>query len=275
MKRLIGSIFLIIILTACGNPTPVAVSPVTPEPAKEIVVSDPDVVIASAAVIPAQVSRLGFTISALVKEVAVAEGEQVQAGQTLIVLDVPELEYTVIAAEAAYRSASLYAELQDANTVKVINERTGHFYFVSLPHEVQYKAELKAAEANAVLESLKANLAQATLVAPFDGTVAAIDVIPGELVQMDQAVLTLATLDALQIETTDLSERDITRVKIGQSVDVYIEALDAHVTGKVIRISPIFETVGGDIVFPVTIELDEQPDGLLWGMTAEVEIQTQ
>jgi hypothetical protein len=29
------------------------------------------------------------------------------------------------------------------------------------------------------------------------------------------------------------------------------------------------------VVYPVTIELDEQPAGLLWGMTAEVEIQTQ
>jgi hypothetical protein len=30
--------------------------------------------------------------------------------------------------------------------------------------------------------------------------------------------------------------------------------------------------VGGDIVFKVTIALDEQPKGLLWGMTAEVTI---
>ena len=56
-------------------------------------------------------------------------------------------------------------------------------------------------------------------------------------------------------------------------MNVYIEALDVNITGKVIRISPIAETIGGDVVFPVTIELDEQPEGLLWGMTAEVEIE--
>jgi HlyD family secretion protein len=113
------------------------------------------------------------------------------------------------------------------------------------------------------------------LLAPFDGTVVDVQVIPGESVQSGQTVLVLADLQHLQIETTDLSERDITRVKIGQTVNVYIQALDVTVMGKVIRISPISETVGGDIVFPVTIELDEQPNGLLWGMTAEVEIQTK
>ncbi len=273
MKRLIGSVCLIILLTACGSSTPAAVSPAASAPVENTVVFDSDGVIASAFVIPAQVSRLGFTISALVKDVAVREGGQAQAGQTLMTLDVPELEYAVIAAEAAYHSASLNAELQDADRVKVVNQFTGRVTFVALPHEVKFKAQSRAAASAAVLESAKANLAQATLAAPFAGTVASIDVIHGELVQAGQAILTFASLDALQIETTDLGERDILRVKIGQRVDVYIEALDVTVTGKVIRISPIPETVGGDVVYPVTIELDEQPDGLLWGMTAEVQIK--
>jgi len=29
------------------------------------------------------------------------------------------------------------------------------------------------------------------------------------------------------------------------------------------------------VVYPVTIELDQQPAGLLWGMSAEVKIQTK
>ena len=97
----------------------------------------------------------------------------------------------------------------------------------------------------------------------------------GGTVQANQTVLVLANLDHLQITTTDLSERDVPAVQVGQSVNVYIESLDATVTGKVIRISPISETVGGDVVYPVTIELDEQPDGLLWGMSAEVEISVK
>jgi HlyD family secretion protein len=82
--------------------------------------------------------------------------------------------------------------------------------------------------------------------------------------------MTLATLDQLQLETTDLSERDIAKVKVGAPVKISIEALNETFTGKVVSISPRADTVGGDTVFKVTIAFDEQPENLLWGMTAEV-----
>lgn len=265
---------LTIILTACGSSSTAVVTAATPAFTETATNAETpsDIVIASAKIVPAQVSYLSFTISALVKEVAVKEGDMVQAGQTLVVLETPDLEFAVVAADAAFRSAQAEAEIQDANKVKVI--KNGKTFFENLPHEVQLVAETKAQQAKAALEIAQANLVQATLVAPYDGTVVSINIIPGELAQVDQPVLKLANLNSLQIETTDLSERDIPHVQIGQAVNVYIEALAARVTGKVIRISPISDIVGGDIVYSVTIELDEQPDGLLWGMTAEVEIQT-
>jgi len=275
MKRLIWLILLTIILTACGgNPTP-AVSPIAAIVDKTAVASDPNIVVASAQVLPAQASQLGFTTSAVVKEIPVSEGQQVKAGQPLIVLDTPDLEFAVTAAEQDYAAKSLAAELQKAEKVLYVNPNTGKKRWYSIPREVYLKALSQADQSKAVWDSAAASLAQNTLLAPFDGTVVDVQVIPGESVQSGQTVLVLADLQHLQIETTDLSERDITRVKIGQTVNVYIQALDVTVTGKVIRISPIAETVGGDIVFPVTIELGEQPNGLLWGMTAEVEIQTK
>ena len=275
MKRLIWPILLTIILTACGgNPTP-TVSPAATTPAESAVASDPNIVVASAKVLPAQASQLGFTTSAVVKEIPVSEGQQVKAGQPLIVLDTPDLEFAVTAAEQDYAAKSLAAELQKAEKVLYVNPNTGKKRWYSIPREVYLKALSQADQSKAVWDSAAASLAQNTLLAPFDGTVVDVQVIPGESVQSGQTVLVLADLQHLQIETTDLSERDITRVKIGQTVNVYIQALDVTVMGKVIRISPISETVGGDIVFPVTIELDEQPNGLLWGMTAEVEIQTK
>jgi len=275
MKRLIWLILLTIILTACGgNPTP-AVSPIAAIVDETAVASDPNIVVASAQVLPAQASQLGFTTSAVVKEIPVSEGQQVKAGQPLIVLDTPDLEFAVTAAEQDYAAKSLAAELQKAEKVLYVNPNTGKKRWYSIPREVYLKALSQADQSKAVWDSAAASLAQNTLLAPFDGTVVDVQVIPGESVQSGQTVLVLADLQHLQIETTDLSERDITRVKIGQTVNVYIQALDVTVTGKVIRISPIAETVGGDIVFPVTIELGEQPNGLLWGMTAEVEIQTK
>jgi multidrug resistance efflux pump len=86
-------------------------------------------------------------------------------------------------------------------------------------------------------------------------------------------VITLATLNALQVETTDLSEREITNVHIGDPVKVFIEALNKTISGKVTSISPKADAVGGDVIFKVTIAPDTQAEGMLWGMTAEVEFQ--
>jgi len=277
MKRYFWSISMVltIMLAACGSPPPSADSPAAPAPVEVVNLPTDEIVISSAVVVPVQVTRLSFTISGLVKEITVKKGDKVQIGQSLVVLDTPELEFAVIAADAAYRSASINAELQDADRVRVVNENSGRVTFVNLPYELKQKADLKATQMLAVLDGAKANLASGTLTAPFNGAVASVDIIPGGLVQSGQVVLTLASLNDLQIETTDLSERDISRVKIGQSVNVYIEALDVTVPAKVILISPVSKTVGGDVVFPVTIKLAEQPKGLLWGMTTEVEIQTK
>ena len=227
-------------------------------------------VTASAVVVPAQVSQLGFLISALAKEVSINEGDTVEAGQTLIVLDTPDLQFAVTEAEAALRSAQTYADRQKYRRVK--NRRNGKIFYDVVPSEVRQLADAKAQQAQVALELAQINLAEGTLTAPFEGSVAAINVMPGEFVQEDQAIVTLATLNDLQLETTDLSERDIAGVKVGTPVTISVEALNQTITGKVKGISPISNTVGGDVIFKVTIAFDKQPENLLWGMTAEVAI---
>ncbi len=128
----------------------------------------------------------------------------------------------------------------------------------------------------AALETAKASLAQGALLAPFEGTIVEVDVSPGEFVQPAQTVIVIADLKNLQIETTDLSELNVADVNIGQQVTVFVEALNEEFPGKVSAISPISDTIGGDVVFKVTIQLlDEQPHALLWGMSADVEIDIE
>ncbi len=98
---------------------------------------------------------------------------------------------------------------------------------------------------------------------------------PGEVVQSGQPVLTVADLGGLRVETTDLSERDVARVAVGQPITVYVEALATEIGGHVARIAPPANVVGGDVVYTVVINLDEQPTGLRWGMSAEVKIDAQ
>lgn len=231
-------------------------------------------IIASAIIVPEQVSELGFLTTALLSEVPVEKGDVVEAGQILAALEATDVEYRLAAAEAAYRSAQSYAELQRYRTVKKYDRR-GRPYFEYMPREVFVRADALAEAAYASLEVAQIDLAQYTLLSPYGGTVAAVHARPGELVQLDQPVITLATLDRMQIETTDLGERDIPKIKIGQRATIYIEALDAEFTARVSAIAPRADLRGGDVTYKVSLVFDKQPDGLLWGMTAEVTITVE
>jgi multidrug efflux pump subunit AcrA (membrane-fusion protein) len=127
-------------------------------------------------------------------------------------------------------------------------------------------AEDQANAARAALENLQ-------LSAPFTGTVSKLMSQRGEWVLPGQPVLVLADLDHLQVKTTDLSERDISRVEVGQSVMVLVEALNETVAGHVIEISPLADTLGGDVVYETTVQLDETLPDLRAGMSAEVQFE--
>lgn len=134
-------------------------------------------------------------------------------------------------------------------------------------------AEARLKNAEAQLKVGRNALEGLTLSAPISGSAVSVDIIPGDTVLPGQVVITLADLSELRVETTDLSERDVAQVAVGQNVSVYIEALNIDVPGSVTRISPQADVVGGDVVYTVVIELNEQPDGLRWGMTVEVSIE--
>jgi len=149
------------------------------------------------------------------------------------------------------------------------------FVHVSPPEEKILEADSRVEQSRFALEAAKASVAQGTLVAPFEGTIVEVNISSGEYVQAAQVVIVLVDLENLQIETTDLSELNVAQVEVGQPATVHVEALDKEFPGKVTAISPISETLGGDVVYKVTVKLDKQPEELLWGMSADVEIDTQ
>jgi HlyD family secretion protein len=135
--------------------------------------------------------------------------------------------------------------------------------------------EAQVQQAKAALEAAQVALDQTTLRAPFAGTVAVLEVSVGETVLPGQTVLTLADLNHLQVETTDLSERDVDEVAVGQQATVYVEALGLEIAGRVVRIAHQASEIGGDVVYRVVVELDEQPPDLRWGMSVDVGITTE
>ena len=256
---------LVLALTACGQAE-------TAAPVPTVVVDAPDsgspasasagTVIASAEVRPIETINLSFPLLGTVTSVEVEVGDIVSTGQTIATLDT-----TIIEARIAEAEAGVVA----AETQVIYLQRVG----VGNAYERIEAAQAEVDRAQAMVDQLKAQLEQATLTSPISGTVITVDVAPGETATPGQVMVVVANLDQMRIETTDLSERDIPAVQIGQTAMVFIDALDESFDGKVVDIDRQSETVGGDVTYKVTVELDQQPANLRWGMSAEVEIQTE
>jgi multidrug resistance efflux pump len=230
-----------------------------------------DTVSTSVRVQPERSSDLGFLISAPVRQVLVHEGEAVEAGQSIVLLDTPQLELEVTAAEQGLVSARQDEYIQGQGRRKWDGFK---FVWVAGPPEQRTAAHARVLQAQARLDAARAGLEQGNLRAPFDGTVVSIGVRSGEVVQPGQVVATVGDLEHLRVETTDLSERDIASVHVGQQAEVTLEALGVPLAGSVAAIDPLAgRSADGDVIYMVTIKLKAQPKLLLWGMTGKAEIQ--
>jgi len=125
--------------------------------------------------------------------------------------------------------------------------------------------------AHDAIDAIQQRLDASRLLAPINGTVVSLGVTVGEYAVPAQALVFISDVEHLQVETTDLSERDVPKVEVGQPVSIFVEALNETISGKVILISPNSSTLGGDVVYGTTIELDRPfPAGLRAGMTVDV-----
>jgi len=128
--------------------------------------------------------------------------------------------------------------------------------------------------ARSQLAAAQDQLAATRLVAPFSGTVAAVNVVAGENAVPGEILIDLTDVSRFHVETTDLSERDVPQVRVGETVTVVLKDLNQNVAGQVSAISPLASTLGGDVVYKATIDLETQPDRLRAGMSVEVNFGT-
>ncbi len=126
-------------------------------------------------------------------------------------------------------------------------------------------------QARLALEEAQRQLASATIVAPFDGVVLEVKANPGEAVAAHSGLIVLADPAAVEVDSTVIEE-DMSFVKIGQPVNLFFDAKpDAGTTGHVARIVPQ-RTSGDRLLYPIYINVDQLPHGLVAGMTVDASI---
>jgi HlyD family secretion protein len=139
------------------------------------------------------------------------------------------------------------------------------------------QAETAVTQAEAALTAAQNALNRMTLRAPFAGTVAEVSGRLGEIVAPNVPLMVLADMSGWLVKTTDLTELSVVSVGVGLPVAISVDAIpDVTLMGTVTAIATVSELVRGDVVYEVTIRLDEAQVRTLplrWGMTVFVNVE--
>jgi HlyD family secretion protein len=185
--------------------------------------------------------------------------------------DVVMAEYRMRVADHGYAAAIAAAEAQLVQAQLGLYEAEHPV----MPEELAL-AQLDVARAQQALDMAQADLLEATLQAPFDGVVSAVPVSVGEWVASGLTVIELLDVSQWRIETKNVGELQIGRVRVGQEVVVRVNAFrDETLPGRVFTISPVAVVQQGDTTYTLMIELEPTDLNLRPGMTAQVEILTE
>ena len=129
------------------------------------------------------------------------------------------------------------------------------------------------AAAQAEAEAAAAAVGQTVLRAPFAGTVAYLDHKVGEYVAAGTPLVRVGVLSAWRVQTDDLTELQIAKVREGAQVMLTFDGLPGlELPGKVTSIRAFGEKKRGDITYTVYIEPERHEPKLKWSMTAIVKI---
>ncbi|GAB4267716.1 MAG: efflux RND transporter periplasmic adaptor subunit [Deferrisomatales bacterium] len=223
-----------------------------------------------------------------VTEVRVREGDSVGKGQVLVRLDDELVRTRIDGVRARIAAAKAKAAALDARVAMLEADaaRFRHLFEQGVSPRQQLdhvEAELKVAraerraldaECKALEETrreLELRLTYHTLTAPWDGTVVARPVDPGDTASTSRPVLALARLSRLKLRA-QVAEVDVPRVQPGQTARGAVDALgrrwfEARVARVLPRLDPATHT--GD----VEIHLGAEGTPLRPGMFARARIQ--
>ncbi|WP_374379299.1 efflux RND transporter periplasmic adaptor subunit [Thermomonas sp.] len=161
-------------------------------------------------------------------------GQQVRAGQVLVRIDrdratlqVAQSEAQVRKLEANYRRATQLAgqQMVSANDVD----------------QLRYDLE----NARAAYRLARLELSYGAVTAPISGVLAARNIKPGNLVQINTPIFTIVDNSRLEA-TLNAPEREIEVLKAGQAVQLAVDALPGKTfEGRIDRVSPVVDSGSG------------------------------
>jgi RND family efflux transporter MFP subunit len=225
-------------------------------------------IVASGSVAAWQEMSLGVEVAGLrVANVLVEPGDKVVAGQALVELDRRTLDVQARQAEASLAQARANAELavsQEKRGASLLDRNLISTNDFEVLRANRSKAEAQVVSAEAERDASKLRLGFATLRAPDAGVISARNIQPGQIVSGGGELLRLIRRGRLEWRA-EVSENDLTRIKVGATVDLRGPSGDV-VTGIIRAVSPSIDPQTRTALVYADLE---KPGALRAGMFAE------
>lgn len=204
-----------------------------------------------------------------VKTVVVTQGQKVKQGDVLATADSSDAQVALLSAQANLGLAQ--SRLTDDQAAKTRSSTI-----------LQDRAQVASAQAS--YDRAKAAASQDQLVAPADGLVIAVNILPGVNAPSGYAI---EVESGSLVAVASFTESDVNKLEPGQPATISVTAVDTSVPGVVASIAPAptsatdgsSSSVGGGsqssvVAYAVRVTLTSPPEKVRAGMTTTVTITT-
>jgi RND family efflux transporter MFP subunit len=242
----------------------------------------PDSLEAVGTVRATQTSQVSSRVMGNLLEVRAQEGDRVQSGQVLAVLDDAQPRAAVDQATAAVNAAE--KEVSAADSDLALSESTQKRYqqlyekkslspqeFDEINSRRQSAearrdmARAQLAQANAGLAQSKTVLGYTQVLAPFAGVVTEKKAEAGALASPGMPLFTLEKAGGYRLEVT-INETDVRLVHLGQTAAVSVDSLgNASVSGRVAQIVPAADAASRSVLVKLDLPSDARVRSGLFG----------
>lgn len=139
------------------------------------------------------------------------------------------------------------------------------------------EAMIRLEQARLALDQLDRQFEGLEMRAPWDGVIAEVRVRLNDIVAAGEVLAIIVVPNRFHARATSLTEWDLPHVSVGQPATIIVHALpDQTYEGTVswVAMRPVTDESGSYYPVIVSLERDQQTEALHWGMTADIEIQT-
>jgi membrane fusion protein (multidrug efflux system) len=221
-------------------------------------------------------TALSSKISGILRSIKAREGQRVEAGQVLCVIDPTDIILKVESAEIAAKQAAEALQNAKNDLARAEQLHTAAAVASTTLEKAQLAArmtELQARAADVGLRMAKQALADTNVRAPFSGVITKVLAEEGQMITTMPITIIFVLVDTDTLEVTvPVPERRLSQVKVGMPVSVVLPAKNYDRPAKIDRIS--------DVIDPVTrsaeaiIHINNRDHTLPAGLYAQVRFPT-